>query len=192
MAKPTLAGSVGGVRKAAARHICDAGKPIKMSAICAIAAAAATSWTLVRAPRPLLVWNASASSAVGLYAIATAGELRAGDTVLAWAPATARRLAAQRNYLPANVPMVKRVGAVMGDRICAQQATISINGWLAAVRIRRDSSGRRLPWWSGCRRLRIDEFFLLSASGPLAFDGRYFGITTKDQLIGKAILLWRR
>jgi type IV secretory pathway protease TraF len=49
-----------------------------------------------------------------------------------------------------------------------------------------------MPWWSGCRRLERGELFLLSPAGPLAFDGRYFGVTRPLELIGKAHLLWAK
>lgn len=147
---------------------------------------------LVWPPRPVLVWNASASSRIGLYALSSPGRLRAGDMTVAWAPAFARRLAAARHYLPANVPLVKRVAAVAGDRVCARGRTIFVNGRAVALRRVRDPSGRPMPWWSGCHGLRTDELFLLSPGAPDAFDGRYFGLTRAGAVIGKARFLWPR
>jgi type IV secretory pathway protease TraF len=112
--------------------------------------------------------------------------------MVAWAPAPARRLAAARHYLPAAVPLVKRVAAAPGDRVCATRETIFVNGRLAALRRLRDPSGRPMPWWSGCRVLRQGELFLLSPDTPDAFDGRYFGISGSSQIVGKAKLLWAR
>jgi type IV secretory pathway protease TraF len=113
-----------------------------------------------------------------------------GDIVVAWPPPPARRLAAVRGYLPASVPLVKRVAAVAGDRICARRDRIFINGRAAARRWSRDPSGRPLPRWSGCERLARGELFLLSPGTPDAFDGRYFGITRGSELVGTARLLW--
>ena len=138
----------------------------------------------------MLVWNATPSSRVGLYAVSSADGFHAGDTVIVRAPASARRLAATRHYLPANVPLVKRVGAVAGDRVCAIGAAVSIDGRAAALRRSRDPSGRPMPWWSGCRLLRPGELFLLSPAGPLAFDGRYFGVSSSGDVLGKGLLLW--
>jgi conjugative transfer signal peptidase TraF len=140
----------------------------------------------------VLVWNATESSRVGLYAVAPAQGLRVGDTAIAWPPEQARRLASLRHYLPTDVPLVKRVSAVAGDRVCATGAAVAVNGHAAALRLSRDPSGRPMPWWTGCRRLRPGELFLLSPAGPLAFDGRYFGVTRADQVVGKARLLWPR
>jgi conjugative transfer signal peptidase TraF len=140
----------------------------------------------------VLVWNVTPSSRVGLYAVSSADDLRSGDTVIAWAPDGARRLAATRHYLPADVPLVKRVVAVAGDRVCAKGVAISVNGQAAALRRSRDPSGRPMPWWTGCRLLAPAELFLLSPAGPLAFDGRYFGVSSSGDVLGKGMLLWPR
>jgi type IV secretory pathway protease TraF len=78
--------------------------------------------TIVAPPAPRLVWNASASAPVGLYAVAPGTRPKTGDTVIAWAPAPWRLLAAQRHYLPVNVPLVKQVAAGPGEQVCATGA----------------------------------------------------------------------
>lgn len=143
-------------------------------------------------PAPRLVWNASASAPIGLYAVAPGVRLRIGDKVIAWAPPPARRLAAERHYLPSDVPLVKRIMAGPGDRICARGATILINDRPIAERVYADRAGRPLPLWFGCRRLHAEQFLLLNRSVPASFDGRYFGPTNAHDIIGKADLLWAR
>lgn len=162
-----------------------------VSAFAVIAGAAAIASIPVR-PRPLLLWNASASSPEGLYGVRSADAIRAGDMAVAWPPPRARRLAAQRHYLPAAVPLVKRAAAAAGDRICAAAGRVTINGRLAAIRWRQDSSGRLLPRWTGCVVLGAGDVFLLGTAGPPSFDGRYFGISKRATLVGKATLLWPR
>ena len=98
-------------------------------------------------------------------------------------------MAARRSYLPFDVPLVKRVAATRGDRVCAKGDRIYVDTRLVANRIRRDPSGRPLSWWSGCVRLEPGELFLLSPGNPEAFDGRYFGVTRPRQIVGKAELL---
>src|SRR3546814_4504188 len=78
--------------------------------------AAALAGTLIAPPRPRFVWNASASAPVGIYAVGDAAPLARGDMVIARVPDEYRMLAARRHYLPANVPLVKRVAAASGDR----------------------------------------------------------------------------
>jgi conjugative transfer signal peptidase TraF len=156
----------------------------------AIVVCAAACLSLLWQPRPILVWNSSASSVRGLYRVATPGRLRRGDIVIAWAPPAARRLAAERGYLPLRVPLVKPVAAIAGDRVCAAGKRILVNGRVAAVRRAHDRKGRLLPRRSGCHVLRRGELFLLSTGVAEAFDGRYFGITHSRDVVGKASLLW--
>ena len=137
----------------------------------------------------MLVWNASASAPIGLYYVSSPRPARRNDMVIAWTPEPARTLAARRHYLPANVPLVKRVAAARGDEVCAHRGEILINGLPTASRRRFDPAGRPMPWWSGCRRLKTDEFLLLMDK-PASFDGRYFGITNAEQLVGKAEPIW--
>ncbi|MGE5564285.1 MAG: S26 family signal peptidase [Bacillota bacterium] len=142
--------------------------------------------------RPLLLWNASASSTPGLYLLSSPGEPAVGDTVVGWAPPWARRLAAARNYLPNMVPLVKPVAAVTGDRVCARNGRIFVNGRSVATQRPRDGAGRPMPAWSGCRLLKPGELFLVSVGVRDAFDGRYFGVSRTGDMIGKAKLLWAR
>jgi conjugative transfer signal peptidase TraF len=140
-------------------------------------------------PAPRLVWNASASAPIGLYAVAPGAFAEPGDMVIARVPETYRRLAAIRRYLPMNVPLVKRVAAAAGDEVCALGQEIFVNGrWIAARRV-ADGAGRPMPRWSGCVRLRGRQLFLLM-DAPASFDGRYFGVTEGRDIIGKARLLW--
>lgn len=147
--------------------------------------------SIVWAPPVLLIWNASASAPIGLYRVHAGEPLRRGDMVVAWTPEPSRTLAAKRHYLPANVPLVKRVAAAAGDRVCAVGRAISINGRTVTVRQELDVAGRPMPSWSGCRQLRRHEYFLLMDS-PASFDGRYFGVTRSVDVLGRAQLLWAK
>lgn len=143
-------------------------------------------------PQPRLVWNASASAPIGLYRVEPPGRLARGDMVIARVPVGVRALAARRHYVPADVPLVKRIAGVSGDTVCAIGGVITINGRTIARRRTHDRDGRPLPWWTGCQRLGLDMVFLLMAAVPGSFDGRYFGPTPRADLIGKARLLWAR
>ncbi|MBA4756667.1 S26 family signal peptidase [Sphingosinicella sp.] len=142
-------------------------------------------------PRPRLVWNTSESAPVGLYRVDDARVLASGDMVLARVPWRFRRLAAERRYIPSNVPLVKRVVAVPGDRVCGVRGAIFINGKFIAARAARDARGRPMPWWNGCVVLGGGAYFLLMES-PASFDGRYFGPTRRADIIGEATPLWMR
>jgi conjugative transfer signal peptidase TraF len=143
-------------------------------------------------PLPRLVWNATASAPIGLYAVTPGAPVRVGDMVIARVPEPWRTLAAHRRYVPSNVPLVKRVAAGPGDEVCALGTLIFVNGAPMTVRRRRDGAGRLMPWWDGCARLHAHRYFLLMPGNAASFDGRYFGVTDETLLIGKARLLWAR
>ena len=148
--------------------------------------------TLLSPPRPILLWNASASSPIGLYHVGSADGVGAGDMVIAWPPDGARELGAERHYLPRNVPLVKRVAASTGDQVCAIGEAVFVNGRPGTLRRASDSSGRPMPWWTGCEDIVAGDLFLLTPGVPEAFDGRYFGVSRRHQIVGRARLLWRR
>lgn len=146
--------------------------------------------TIACPPLPRLVWNASASAPIGLYTVSPGVAVTRGDMVIARVPARWRDLAARRRYIPANVPLVKRVAAGPGDRVCAIHGQIHINGHGVAAQHRMDGRSRIMPRWHGCMILSDGAVFLLM-DAPDSFDGRYFGPTAPGDIIGKARLLWR-
>ena len=156
-----------------------------------LAGVAALGATIVAPPLPRLLWNASASAPIGLYAVHPAAPRVRGDGVAARTPLAVRALAAERRYVPANVPLVKRVAAVAGDFVCAKGSEIRINARVAALRLSRDAAGRPMPWWRGCRPLRPGEYLLLMPAAA-SFDGRYFGPVPASDILGKAVPLWVR
>ena len=141
--------------------------------------------------QPLLVWNASPSSPRGLYFVLPAKRVSSGDTVVAWPPPAAARLAARRGYLPPGVPLVKTAVAVSGDRICATEDRITINASRSFPRLGTDTAGRPMPKWHGCRTLVRSEVLLLGLSHAASFDGRYFGPSSKAHIVGRGRVLWR-
>lgn len=154
-------------------------------AACTGAIACLSTLTL---PRPMLLWNASASMPRGLYAIGAAEGVGRGDTVVARLPGGPRRLAARRGYLPFAVPVIKRIAALSGDRVCARGGGLWVNGRFAAARRSADAAGRPLGGWRGCRKLG-GEVLLLGDSAR-SFDSRYFGPIDRSRVVGRARLLW--
>src|SRR6185437_312194 len=112
------------------------------------------------------VWNVSASAPVGLYRVTHGRALSRGDLVFAIPDPSLAAFADVRGYLPAGVPLVKRIAAVVGDEVCARGNAIFVDGRPSAVRLAADAQGRALPAWSGCRTLRAHEVLLLMAKVP--------------------------
>ncbi|EZP84000.1 Conjugal transfer protein TraF [Novosphingobium resinovorum] len=160
-------------------------------AVGAAGLALAVGTTIILPPKPVFIWNVSASAPLGLYRVEGYGRLGAGDMVAARVPLRWRRLAGARRYIPVNIPLIKQIAAVGGDRVCAMETLIFVNGKPVARRRERDGAGRPMPTWSGCVILGRDEYLLLMPHAA-SFDGRYFGSTRSADLLGKAELLWER
>src|SRR5216684_7433185 len=79
-------------------------------------------------PRPILVWNATASAPRGLYRIVSPSGLQAGDLVLVQPDPASAALYADRGYLPRGVPLLKRIGALRGMRVCEHAGEVAIEG----------------------------------------------------------------
>jgi type IV secretory pathway protease TraF len=94
-------------------------------------------------PRPILVWNATASAPRGLYCIAPLTGLRAGDLVLVQPDPASAALYAERGYLPLGVPLLKRVAALGGMRVCEHGGDVTIEGRHVANALPTDGRGVR-------------------------------------------------
>ncbi len=153
------------------------------------AALAAGASPLFR-PAPKLVWNASASVPIGLYAIRRIDGIRPGDLVLVLPPEGVARYLAQRGYLPLGVPVLKHVLALPGQSVCRIERTITVDGVAVGDALDRDRQGRGLPVWQGCRIVADDEAFLMNRRSTFSFDGRYFGPLPASTIVGQAAPLW--
>lgn len=142
-------------------------------------------------PTPLkLVWNASASTPIGLYVIEPAAHLEVTDLVALRAPEALATFLADGGYLPRDVPLLKRVAALPGQRICRTGRTVSVDSIDMAEALESDRFGRELPDWQGCRRVAGDELFLMNWQVADSLDGRYFGPLPASAVIGRAIPLY--
>ena len=159
---------------------------------------AALAWASFVQPLPRLIYNPSDSVAVGWYrvqpldhrAASLPRPLSVDSIVLTRLPADAAALAAQRGYLPARMPLLKRVGAVAPQHVCTVARQVRIDGVPAAAALPVDRLGRPLPSWPHCRPLAEGELFLLSVTNPASFDSRYFGPVSASVLIGVAHPVW--
>jgi conjugative transfer signal peptidase TraF len=141
-------------------------------------------------PMPRLLWNASASVPIGLYAVHPAGKLTAGELLVIRPPAALAQFMAARRYLALGVPLIKHVAALPGEIVCRSGRTITVDGIVEAEAFDRDARGRKLPDLQGCRTVRSGEVFLMNAGVPDSFDGRYFGPVPDSTIIGSATPLW--
>ena len=141
-------------------------------------------------PPVQLVYNASPSVALGWYLLVPASRFTDGMLVIARLPSVAARLAAERDYLPITVPVVKRVAAHRGELVCERSRILSIDGRPVARALMADSAGRPLPAWSGCHTLARGEYLLLGDGRSDSYDSRYFGPVMARAILGRAIPVW--
>ena len=141
-------------------------------------------------PSHKVIYNGSSSVPRGWYGSRPARSLSVGMLVIVRLSQAAREMAEQRRYLPADVPVLKRIAAVPGTKVCEQGGAVIVKGELVARALSRDASGRALTPWTGCRALAETEFFLLNSLNRASFDSRYFGPVDRSQVIGAAYPIW--
>ena len=141
---------------------------------------------------PVYIWNASTSVPIGLYQLRPAGRLAVTELVAVRPPEPLANFLDLNGYLPIGVPMLKRVLALPGQTVCRKGLTISVDAIEMGEALSRDSRGRPLPVWQGCRVVGADELFLMNWQSEDSLDGRYFGLVPTSSVIGKALPVWTR
>lgn len=164
----------------------DRAIPLALSAL-----GAGILWAgFVLKPAPRLLYNPSESAPIGWYKVEPLKIAKRGDLVASRLPGHAESLAATRGYLPADIPVIKTVWAVVGDRVCVDAGVLTVAGQPPLPLLGQDRSGRPLPVWTqGCTSLRLGEILLISNETPESFDSRYFGPVSLSHVIGRAVFL---
>ena len=139
---------------------------------------------------PKLIWNASASTPVGFYTIEEPGPVAVTDLVAVDAPEPLATFLSDGGYLPRGVPLLKRVAALPGQRVCRSGLAITVDGVPMGEALDRDRRGRPLPIWQGCRLVANGELFLMNWQVRDSLDGRSFGPLPATAVIGRATPLY--
>jgi conjugative transfer signal peptidase TraF len=160
---------------------------ILLLAAMGLASLAATSVAVLPA---LLIWNASASVPLGLYRVERPTGHEVGDLVAVMPPAPLAAFMVTRGYIGEDVPLLKHVAGLPGQRICRNGATVTVDGVVLGEALPRDRLGRHLPEWQGCRLLQDGEIFLMNPEVRDSLDGRYFGPLPADAVVGIARPIW--
>lgn len=147
-------------------------------------------WASTRTTDPRIVYNPSDSVPRGWYHVGPPESLHVGSIVLVALPADVATLASQRGYLPARVPLLKRIGALPSQSVCVEGRIVSVDGVAVATALAADAEGRRMSVWQQCRVLDAGELFLLTSTNPASFDSRYFGPISASAVVGTAQPLW--
>ncbi|WP_186398134.1 S26 family signal peptidase [Stappia sp. P2PMeth1] len=137
-----------------------------------------------------LIWNATASAPVGFYTVEPADRIEVPELVAVMPPEPLAGSMVERGYVGRGVPLLKRILGLPGQRVCRTGRTITVDGIEMGEALERDSLGRELPVWQGCRVVREGELFLMNWQVRDSLDGRYFGPIPASSVIGRALPLW--
>lgn len=138
-------------------------------------------------PTPLrLVWNASASVPIGLYDLDLPRHLEIGDLVAVMPDKPLADFMVDRGYIGRGVPLMKRVMGLPGQRVCRTGNAVTVDAVPLGDALGRDSQGRELPVWQGCRHIADGDIFLMNPDVRDSLDGRYFGPIPARTVISKA------
>lgn len=148
---------------------------------------AAPTW---RRPDLRFIWNASASVPIGLYRTVPGKHIGVADLAVVMLPDDLADFLDRRGYLPRGLPLIKRVLALSATEVCRSGRAIVAYGMIYGQARERDTRGRALPAWQGCRTLRDGEAFFMNWDSPDSFDSRYFGPLPVTTIVGRAVPVW--
>jgi len=141
-------------------------------------------------PQKKFIWNASASAPIGLYRMKPVEQLDVTDLAVVMPSEALASFLEQRGYLPKGVPLLKRVLALSGTKVCRYDNAISAYDMVYGDALDRDSRGHPLPVWQGCITIEKGQAFFMNWDVPDSLDGRYFGALPISTVIGRAVPLW--
>jgi conjugative transfer signal peptidase TraF len=139
---------------------------------------------------PLYVWNSSDSVPIGLYRLRPADNLFVTELIVVQPPEPLATFLDLNGYLPAGVPMLKRVLALPGQTVCRSGLMVSVDAIEMGEARALDGRGRPLPKWYGCRVVGERELFVMNWQSINSLDGRYFGFLPTSAVIGRALPVW--
>lgn len=158
--------------------------------VCALGGAGVLALACEHGHRRLYMWNASESVPLGLYRLHPTKVLHVGELVAVLPPDPLASFLAGRSYLPRGIPMLKHVLALPGQTVCRVELSIFVDAIAVGDARERDSRGRPLPVWQGCRVIADGEVFLMNWQSADSFDGRYFGPISSSAVIARAQPVW--
>lgn len=118
-------------------------------------------------------------------------DIAVGDWVVLSPESAPVHWIADHRFIGPDWPVIKRVAALKKALICRHEEAVLVDEKLVAIAKKKTAGGVELPVWQGCRTLGGDEVFLLG-DHENSLDGRYFGAVHRQDLDGRAELVWSR
>jgi len=131
--------------------------------------------------------NITPSEPVGIYR-QIGGGVERGALVLLNRPRGSAASILGR-YLPANIPLIKRVAAIAGDVVETSARGVSVNQilWPDSAPLTHDQEGRSLrPYPFGVYRVPAGQIWVMS-NHPRGLDSRYFGPVAELSVISRLV-----
>jgi conjugative transfer signal peptidase TraF len=131
--------------------------------------------------------NITPSEPVGIYRRAAGGAER-GALVLLNQPSDFPASILGR-YVPANIPLIKRVAAIPSDVVETSAYGVRVNGilWPDSATLTHDQEGRSLrPYPFGIYRVPTGQLWVMS-NHPRGLDSRYFGPVPESSVISALV-----
>jgi len=136
--------------------------------------------------------NLTPSEPAGIYRLVPGGVKR-GTLVWLHQPA-GPPASVLRRYVPANIPLIKRVAALNGDSVQIEASGVRINGtlWPDSKPLTRDAEGHALYAFPfGIYRIAAGQLWVMSQH-PRGIDSRYFGPVAESSVISRLtpVITW--
>lgn len=167
----------------------DVKKPCKKCLVIFSIFAPVFIYFLILSSTSVYLVNTSDSMPLGLYKKTGLGvqNIERGSIVLACSPSwmVLRGYVHPSGRCSTGGEILKTVFGVPGDTVFIRNHDVYLNGIhvFGTTQLLHDNSGRSLPLFSG-GTVQKNEFFLLSPHNPRSADGRYFGFTKDQNILG--------
>ena len=135
------------------------------------------------------IYQVTHSMPEGVYMTYYPFSIKRNDNVVFVPNAKTEHFIVSRGWLPANVPLLKKVVGVPGDYLCIKDETVYINQVKVATIYQKDRQGNPLPIFNYCGKINQNKYFMQGVANPYSFDSRYYGLVSKKQIISKAVQL---
>ncbi len=134
-----------------------------------------------------LTFSVTKSMPRGLYLVIPAKKIVRYDIVEFIPPSAALDFIREKLWVPQSGTIIKYVFAIADDHVCIRNQAIFINSQKIGTVYKTYAPNKLLPQTKICGKLKENQYLLLSTESERSFDGRYFGLVSSQNILGRAI-----
>jgi signal peptidase I len=123
----------------------------------------------------------------GFYLIIPTKKIVLHDIVEFTPPSSVLDFIKEKHWVPKSGLIIKYVFAIPYDHVCIRNQALSINGKRIGRVYKFYGENKLLPQTKICGKLKEDQYLLLSTKSERSFDGRYFGVVSSREILGRAV-----